>query len=416
MRRAIHRSAPVLAIIAVMSAALAAACSGADDAREDSPTVAATAVQTESPGSVVELTDEPMSAADETAVDEAIEGAMGETFGPAVHVGIWDPDKGFLVKAYGEAARGSTPATVDDTFRIGSITKTFTATVILRLVDDGELSLADTIKDAAPELAARYPDVADRTIEQLLGMTSGITDYLNVLNGLVKQITEHPETELSADDLIAAGIAGGVAPVGTAGYSTTNYIILQEIAEEVTGESLPDLIQSRIADPLGLTGTVLPATGTEGMPEPFTHGYLNESCVAEVVASGGTAEENTETTDWNYSYGQGGGGMHSTLRDLGVFGASTLGSALLSDQLASRRLEPTADVGAGRSYGLGIFRIGEWVGHSGEGLGWEALVLHNPVTEVTLVFAVNSCAGGEVNFRVIADQLYPDTGLTDGLF
>jgi D-alanyl-D-alanine carboxypeptidase len=357
-----------------------------------------------------------MSAEDETAVNDAVETFMDDLFGPAVHVGIWDPEKGFVVKAYGEAEVGSTPSTADDTVRIGSITKTFTATVILSLVDEGKLALDDTIEDAAPELAAKYPEVADRTVEQLLGMTSGITDYLNVPDGLVKQITENPDTEWSADDLIAAGIAGGVAPAGTEGYSTTNYIILQEMAEEITGESLTDLIQSRVSEPLDLTGTELPSTGTEGMPDPFTHGYLNEDCVSEVVAAGGTATAGTDTTEWNYSYGQGGGGMHSTIEDMGKFGASNLGSSLLSDELASQRLEPKADVGLGREYGLGIFQIGDWIGHSGEGLGWEALILHNPDTGVTMAFAVNSCAGGEANFRLIADELYPDTGLAEGLF
>jgi D-alanyl-D-alanine carboxypeptidase len=423
MLRRLFRFASLLAVVAVAIAAVGTGCSTEDDGAEGGPAAAATAGEAEAPaepptagsGSIVELTDEPMSAADEATVDEAVQGAMGNAFGPAVHVGIWDPDKGFLMKAYGEAEQGSVPATVDDTFRIGSITKTFTATVILLLVDGGALALGDTIEDAAPEIAAKYPEVADRTVEQLLGMTSGITDYFNVPDGLAKQITEHPETEFSADDLISAGIAGGVAAAGTEGYSTTNYILLQEIAEEVTGESLPDLVQSRVAEPLGLTGTALPTTGTEGMPEPFTHGYLNEDCVDEVVASGGTATAGTDTTDWNVSYGQGGGGMYSTLHDLGVFGASTLGSVLLSDELASRRLEPTADVGGGRTYGLGIFRLGDWLGHSGEALGWEALILHNAETDVTLAFAVNSCAGGEVNFRLIGDQLYPDTGLLDGI-
>ena len=393
--------AALAVVVVAATAVFATACS---DDGEDQPAPS------------VELTDRPMSAEDEGAVDAAVESFIGESFGPAVHVGIWDPAKGFLEKAYGDAVRGSTPATVDDTFRIGSISKSFTATVILLLVDDGKLSLDDTIEDAAPGLAGKYPEVADRTIEQLLGMTSGITDYLNVPDGLVKQISENPDTEWSADDLIEAGIAGGIEPAGTEGYSTTNYILLQEIAEEITGESLPDLIQARIAKPLGLTGTELPATGSEGLPEPFTHGYLNELCVEEFEQAGGTATAGADTTDWNISYGQGGGSMHSNLHELGVFAASSVGSALLSDDLASRRVETTAEIGGGRSYGLGVFRVGDWIGHSGEALGWEALALYNPETKVTMVMAVNSCAGGEINMRTIGNILYPDTGLMDGLF
>jgi D-alanyl-D-alanine carboxypeptidase len=150
-------------ILALLGAAfLVAGCGGGSDS-----------------GSVsVDMPDTEMSAADAAKVDAAVTAVWNPVKDnlPALYVGVWDPEKGVFEKAYGDASKG-VPATLDDSLRIGSISKTFTANVILQLVDDGKLSLDDTISDAAPEVAKKYPQVADRTIRQLLDMHSGISDY-----------------------------------------------------------------------------------------------------------------------------------------------------------------------------------------------------------------------------------------------
>jgi D-alanyl-D-alanine carboxypeptidase len=72
---------------------------------------------------------------------------------PALYVGVWDPETGSYLTALGEAQPGQ-PATLQDHYRIGSTTKTFTASVILQLVDEGKLTLDDTIGELVPDLAA----------------------------------------------------------------------------------------------------------------------------------------------------------------------------------------------------------------------------------------------------------------------
>ena len=104
----------------------------------------------------------------------------------------------------------------------------------------------------------------------------------------------------------------------------------------------------------------------------------------------------TDLTDWNASYGQIGGGMHSTLADLGTWAASMSGSSLLSDELAAERLE-MHDGGLGIfTYGLGISQFvegfGNQYGHEGEAIGWEGWAGHDLATGESYVVFTNTCA------------------------
>jgi D-alanyl-D-alanine carboxypeptidase len=103
-------------------------------------------------------------------------------------------------------------AGLDDHFRIGSISKTFGAAIILQLVDEGLLSLDDTVADVDPELAERFPQVAAVPIRDLLGMTSGIADYMNVPDSAVAALTNAPDTQWDPEELISFGTAAGVEP------------------------------------------------------------------------------------------------------------------------------------------------------------------------------------------------------------
>jgi D-alanyl-D-alanine carboxypeptidase len=361
----------------------------------------------------VEVPTEAMSDADAASVDATVAKIWeaNKTDVPTLYVGVWDPEKGVFTKAYGESAKGIA-ATTDDSFRIGSISKTFTAIVVLQLVEDGKLALDDTIQDVAPEVAKRYPTVADRTIEQLLRMQSGISDYINPEQGVVKDVVADPERVWSPDELIGRGIELGVsAPGAPGGYSTTNYILLQEIAEEITGASLADLIKSDVTDRLGMEKTYLPPNDDTTLPDPALHSAVTPSCRSEFTDSGGEIELGTDLTDWNASYGQGGGGMTSTLGDLGTWAASGTGDVLLSEDLATQRndMSPLRD---GFYYGLGVLRFGGWHGHEGEALGWEALALKDTDSGVTIALAGNSC-GIFGQLVSVIQALYPEIPLQD---
>lgn len=383
--------------IAVVTALLLGAC-GDDDADTAEP----------SPDQSSEG-----AAAFEARVEEAAQAMLdgGAANGAtAAHVAISDPDNGDLVVALGTlAVDGDEPASADDTFPIGSITKTFTASVILQMIADGDLSLDDTVGDLLPDLADELPDLAGLTVQQLLSMTSGIEDYLNVPDSVVTEIVADPTRVWEPEELIAAGVDAGVQPPGTPGYSTTNYIILQLIAESIGGRPLEEMIATDVTEPLGLDHAVLPSPEDTTLPDPHTNGYIAGGCVIEMADDGATVEEGTDTTDWNTSFTQGGGGMYATIGDMLAWAQSLNGTSLLSDELAEQRLQ-TTPIPGGIDYGLGIFGIGAWYGHEGEALGWEALSVQDPDTGVSVALALNGCGGQFAYFLEFLDTLYPDGG------
>jgi D-alanyl-D-alanine carboxypeptidase len=238
-------------------------------------------------------------------------------------------------------------------------------------------------------------------------MTSGIPDYMNVPDAAVAALTQAPDTQWDPQELIRYGVAGGLQPVGSGGCSTTNYIILQEMAETITGKPIQEVVQERLTDPLGMPGTALPYNEDTTLPEPLARGYMSSACVAELAADGAEpVPDGTDTTDWNASYGQIGGGMHSTVADLGTWAASMGGSALLSDELAEQRIE-MHDAGLGFfTYGLGIMQfvegLGGQYGHEGEAIGWEGWAGHDPETGQTTVVFTNTCSDSAALFKAIA--------------
>ena len=322
---------------------------------------------------------------------------------------MWDPDKGFFTKAYGEAVTGTTPASVGDSLRIGSMTNTFTATVVLQLVREEELALNDSVEERLPELATQYPPLAAVTVEQLLSMKSGIPDYLQRPGGAIPAIVANPQRVWTPAELIGEGVKLGVAAPGTPGYSTTNYLVLQLFAEAATGTPLAELIATRITDPIELADTALPPPENTALPAPAAHGYLNDGCVAEIAADGAPGlAPGTDVTDWNVSFAQGAGGMTSTLSDLGAWAETTMGNTSLSRELGNQRIETEA-LPTGLEYGLGIISFGDWLGHAGEAIGWESLGLHDPTSGVTFVAAANACNGTTEAFITLLDTLYPGT-------
>jgi D-alanyl-D-alanine carboxypeptidase len=183
---------------------------------------------------------------------------------------------------------------------------------------------------------------------------------------------------------------------GTPGYSSTNYILLQEVAEEATGAPLAELIANNVTQPLGMAHTVLPPNDDTTLAEPGTHGYLNALCAKELKADGGKGKAGQDVTDWNVSYAQGSGGMSSTITDLGMWGASGLGDSLLTPQTAAIR-GTTSQISEATKYGMGIVDFGDgFLGHPGEVIGWQAQVSHNAQTGLTVAAATNACAGADL--------------------
>ncbi len=412
--RSTRRVVPV-----VIVAALATGCGGGDEADQTvEPSEAApetSAVAGEVPADDADgwqgtaVNAEPMSDADAAIVDEAVESVMSQTEGqlPAMWIGVWDPEKGIYLTSTGQATLPDIEATSEDHFRIGSITKTVTAAAVLAEVDDGDLALDDTIAEVLPDLAAAHPEVADITVEQLLAMTSGIPYYAN-LPLILPQVADDPSRVWTAEEIIEQVLTEEeLAAPGTAGYSTTNYLILGEMLEELNGTSAEEQL-SAMADAAGVEGMGFTPDDDETLPAPGSSGYVFDAGAASLEQLGITVESGTDVSDWSLTWGRAGGGMYSTLEALGTWAASGFGTDQLSTELGDRRLSQTSELPEGLTYGLGITSHPDgWIGHDGQVVGWVANALYNPETGAVLVGAVNETESG-LAIGAVFTTLYPE--------
>jgi D-alanyl-D-alanine carboxypeptidase len=240
----------------------------------------------------------------------------------------------------GVAVRGtSRPVPVGGQFRAGSITKTFVATVVLQLVDEGELRLDDSVEHWLP---GAVPNGQNITVRQLLNHTSGLYDYTKTLPPFDSQeFRDLRWRSWTADELIAPALAHApqFEPPGTAySYSSTNYILLGQLIHKITGHPYAEEIKRRLITPLGLTGTTMPGT-SPWIPDPHPHGYLPSG--AGLI----------DFTNMNPSLFGASGDIISTGTDLNHFFAALLGGQLLSPQLLKEM--KTAGTKDG-TYGLGL--------------------------------------------------------------
>ena len=210
---------PALAAL-VVTLMLTAGCSSDDESTSSGGDGSTTTIVSSDPGPLwtgpTPNTD-PMSEADVAAIDAAAAAALEATEGqlPGMWIGVWDAETGAHQGAYGEAELGETPATTEDHLRIGSVTKTFTAAAVLQQIDEGTMSLDDTIGDVLPELSGAHEEVADIPVDQLLSMTSGIPDYANT-DILMPTVVEDPSRVWTPEEVIELTLTEGeLAEPGT---------------------------------------------------------------------------------------------------------------------------------------------------------------------------------------------------------
>ena len=166
------------------------------------------------------------------------------------------------------------PVPVHGRFRVGSITKTFVATVVLQLVGEGRLRLDDPVERWLPGVV---PDGHRITVRQLLNHTSGFYDYLHTLPmPPAQEFLDNRWRTWTAAELVQRAVAHPPTfePPGSAyAYSNTNYLLLGQIVEKVTGRSYGKEIERRIIRPLRLPGTSMPGT-SPWIRGPHPHGYV----------------------------------------------------------------------------------------------------------------------------------------------
>ncbi|MFB9832353.1 serine hydrolase domain-containing protein [Actinoallomurus acaciae] len=244
------------------------------------------------------------------------------------------------------------PMPWDGHFRIGSATKTFTATVVLQLVGDRRLSLDDTVEKWLPGVVKDNGNDGRRiTIRELLQHTSGLHDYLTRPAASPREWRQERLRTWRPGQLVARAMRHrpDFAPGTRWSYSNTNYVLAGMIIHKVTGHSWQWEIQRRILTPLNLRHTTTPGARPY-VPDPHAEAYQR-------FAPNGPL---TDVTIQNQTVGDAAGAMISTTGDLNRFFHALIGGRLLAPaQLAEmQRTVPAEEMramgAAGARYGLGL--------------------------------------------------------------
>ncbi|MEW1680098.1 serine hydrolase domain-containing protein [Streptomyces sp. NPDC093594] len=241
-----------------------------------------------------------------------------------------------------------------DRYRVGSITKTFVATVLLQLEAEGKLSLDDTVDTWLPGLVTGNGHDGTRiTLRQLLNHTSGVFNYtadedFGRTYFLKEGFFEHRYDTLAPEELvrIATSHEPDFAPGAGWNYSNTNYVLAGMVIEKATGRPYGEEVRRRVIAPLHLTGTSVPGTRT-GVPGPSSRAY------GKLTRDGSGPVH--DVTRLNPSMAFSAGEMISDSKDLGRFYRALLTGRLLPREQLDEMTDTVA-VDARNGYGLGLMK------------------------------------------------------------
>jgi D-alanyl-D-alanine carboxypeptidase len=282
-----------------------------------------------------------------------LEAKMKQLRIPGAIIFVDDPGQGSWTTAMGLGNLASRePMQVHNYMRIGSISKTLTATVILQLVDQHKLRLKDPVGKYQPEV----PNGKNITIRELLNMTSGLFNYDDD-EGFVQAFLADPYKAWRPNDLVAVAFKHPpyFAPGKGWHYSNTNYILLGMIIEQLTHQPVEKAFEQYIFRPLGLHYTSLPPRTSSAIRDPHAQGYMYAT---DFTGKGPTLN----VTDWNPSWGWTAGSAISTLHDLKIWARALATGQLLSTATQKERLNWV---------NIGTLWLGKPFGY---GLGWQTLV------------------------------------------
>ena len=302
--------------------------------------------------------------------------------------------------------------TPDRPILISSLTKTYVATMVLQLVDEGELSLDDTLSQWFPD----FPNANLITIRQLLGHTGGATEYetTEFRTHLAEVSLERHANNgpgFAPQELIDAssGLESSFPPGTSFGYSNTNYVLLGRIIEEVTGDSLHVNLRSRLFSPQGLQNSYL--AGAEPVPQDWGPGYATVFAELFGVTDGVfVLDEQMSTLIASTAWAA--GAIVATAGDVVQFQQALAHDEYLRPATLAQMnaLSPVTDsfldeLGfTGYGAGLGIFMypftdpIGPGFGYSGGEPGYSSLMMTFSDHDISVAILVND---GSADFAVI---------------
>jgi D-alanyl-D-alanine carboxypeptidase len=292
------------------------------------------------------------------------------------------------------------PVTVETTFRIASVTKQFTAAAVLRLVQQGRLSLSDRLSRYFPA----FPRADNVTLYELLTHTSGIRNYTEVIgaNPLAMLTLMRAHTTAQWVDHIARQRSLYDFPPGTAWhYSNSGFFLLGAIIEKVSGEPLGVYLRDQFFAPLGMNETAIDdgSDASHGHAEGYTHapwsdrwfvwpGYIS---LTNAGGAGALRSSAMDLVKWMQALMSGRAVNAKALQEM------TTPARLSDGRLASANRVNLDPSDPGGDYGFGI-RIMSFdghtrIGHDGDIPGYQAALFTYPDDGITIAVVANTPGG-----------------------
>jgi D-alanyl-D-alanine carboxypeptidase len=313
---------------------------------------------------------------------------------PGGTAGIALPDGTLLGIAVGMSDRAAaTPMRPTDRLLLGSVGKTYASAVVLQLVQEGKIRLADPISRwfGKEPWFPRLPNAASVTVRHLMTHTSGLVRY-ELNPKFTADLSANPDRVWTGEERLAYLLdARPPFPAGEGWeYSDTNYIVLGMIIERAGGASYYDQLRSRILVPFGLKDTVPADSRTvPGLVQGYA-GAQNPFGGSDEMIKDGKFAVNPQF-EWT------GGGLAVTAQDLAKWARLLYEGKVLDAAMMTELLNGVpAKLGPETKYGLGVIirptALGITYGHSGFMPGYQTEVMYFPELKSAIAVQVNSSA------------------------
>jgi len=326
------------------------------------------------------ITNAPMPARD--ALLDALFSRVITNNGPGAAVLMAQNGKVLFEKGYGLANVSSgTKITTKTKFRIGSITKQFTASAILKLQEQGKLNVEDKLSKFFPD----FPRGDEVRLRHLLTHTSGIRSYTD-MRGFIEKVTK-PITPGKLIDSFKDE-PYDFDPGKRWHYDNSGYLLLGVIVEKVSGESYEQFLRKNFFEPLGMRDTGVHRAGAALEHEAL--GYQFE---------GGKF---SNALNWDMSWAGGAGALFSTVDDLYRWNEAIFGGRVLSEASLKAAWTPVqtdedrtdhSEGGYGFGWAMAQFRQVQEISHGGGLNGFSTILLRLPRENFTVVVLVNALPG-----------------------
>ncbi len=317
--------------------------------------------------------------ADVAPIAERVEAALPDHIGAAVLV--IDDGKVVFRQGFGVAdIKTGKPVTPQTNFRIASVSKQFTATAVMLLVDRQRVSLEDTLDRCFPGFPAYGKKI---TVRHLLNHTSGLPDYEDLVpEGTTLQLHDRDVLKLMLDTK---------APLSEPGtkykYSNTGYALLALIVEQASGQPYQDFVRDRIFKPCGMKRSVVYVRGLNEVPDR-AFGHMNR--FAQWVRSDQSVT----------SAVLGDGGIYSSIDDLARWVRALHAEKLLKRSSYDMMYDPPEIDGKSTGYGFG-WRVQTYQGetryhHTGTTRGFSLCLQRYPERNAAVIVMINNSIEGKM--------------------